>query len=139
MADTVIERTEITGTLIAIVHRVVGTRGIVIVSEGTIGVGETAGVHPQLMEVAEDTRLDIGTGEATQEVHREEEALVTTGIQTVRVVLASLQQMVQIYVGEVDAIAGYDSRKSSTDSAPKYMLNRKTNNSTIMLSFPSSL
>jgi len=110
MADTVIERTETTKTLIAIVLRDAGMRGTVIVTEGTTEIGGTAGVHPQPMEVAEDTRLNIGAGEATQEAHRGEGALVTTGIQTVRVVLANLQQMVQIHVGEVDAIAGYDSR-----------------------------
>lgn len=94
MADTGIERTETTKTLIAIVRRVPGMRGTVIVTEETTEIGGTAGVHPQPMEVAEDTRLNIGAGEATQEAHRGEGALVATGIQTVRVVLASLQQMV---------------------------------------------
>lgn len=110
MADTVIERTEITETLIAIVRRIVGLRGIAIATEETTEIGGTAGVRLQPTEVAEDTRLNIGAGEATQEAHRGEGALVATGIQTVRAVLASLQQMVQIHVGEVDAIAGYDSR-----------------------------
>jgi hypothetical protein len=112
MADTVIETIGITETLIAIVRRVVSTRGTAIVTEGTTETGETAGVHPQPTEAAADTHLNIGAGEATQGARRGEEALVTTGSQTVRVVLASPQQMVQIHVGEVDTIAG-DSRHCS--------------------------
>lgn len=111
MANTVIETTGISGTLIAIRHRVVSLRGTAIVTEGTIGIGETAGVHPPPAEVAEDTRLNIDAGEAIQGVRRGEEALVVTGRQTVRVVLANPQQMVQIHVGdEVDAIPGDDNR-----------------------------
>lgn len=111
MVDTVIETTGITGTLIAIVRRrVADMRGTAIVTEGTVEIGENAGVRPQLVEVAEDTRPIIGTGEAIQEAHREEEALAAIGSQTVRVVLASPQQMVQIHVGEVDAIPGGENR-----------------------------
>lgn len=94
MADIAIEMTGSTRTLIVIVRRAVDTRGIVIISGGTVEIGGTAGVHPQPAEVAKDTRLNIGAGEATQEAHQGEEALVVTGSQTVRVVLASLRQMV---------------------------------------------
>jgi hypothetical protein len=110
MADTVIGTTGIIGTLIAIVHRVVDMRGTAIVTEGTIEIGENAGVHPQPTGVAEDTRLNIGAGEVTQGAHRGEEALAATGSQTVRVVPASPQQMVQIHVGEVGAIPGDENR-----------------------------
>lgn len=110
MAGTATETTGITGTLIAIVRLVVNTKWTAIVSEGIIEIGETAGVHLQPAEVAEDTRLIIGAEEATQGAHRGEEAPVSTGSQTVRVVLASLQRMVQIHVGEVKAAPGDDNR-----------------------------
>jgi len=104
MADTVIETTGITTeNLIAIVRRVVGLRRTAIVMEGTIETGETAGAHRQFVEEVEDIRLNIGAEEATQGVHLGEEALAVTETQTVRVVLVSPQQIVQIRVGEVDA------------------------------------
>ena len=104
MAVTVIETTGITTeTLIAIVRRVVGMRGTAIVLEGTIETGETAGAHRQSVEEVEDIRLNIGVEEATQGVHLGEEALAVTETRTVRVVLVSPQQIVQIRVGEVDA------------------------------------
>jgi len=109
MADTVIETTEITETRIAIVLRTVGMRGTVIASEGTVETGETAGARLQLAGVSEDTRLNIGAGEATRGVHRGEEVLAAIGSQTVRVVLANHQQTVQIHVGEDDATAGDES------------------------------
>jgi len=135
MADTVIETTEIIETLIAIVRRAVGMRGTVIVTEGIAETGETAGARPQLTEVVEDTRLNIAAGEATQGVHRGEEALAAIGSQTVRVVLASPQQMVRIHVGEVDAIVG-DEHRDWFDilKQSKCMPNRKTDNSTAMSS-----
>ena len=102
MADIVIETTEITETLIAIVRPVVNMRGTVIASEGIVETGETAGVRPQSVGVLEDTRLNIGAEEAIQGVHQREEALAATGSQTARVVLASPQ----IRVGEVDTIPG---------------------------------
>jgi hypothetical protein len=101
MADTVIEKTEITETLIAIVPRVVGMRGSVIVMEGTVEIGETAEVRPPPMEVAGDTRPNTGAGEATQGVHQGEEPLVATGGQMVREVLANPQRTVQTHVGEL--------------------------------------
>lgn len=107
MAETVIETTGVIRTLIVIVRPAADLRGIVILTEGTVEkveIGENAGVHPQLAEAAEDTRLNIGAGEATQGAHRGEEVLVATGSQTVRVVLASPQQMVRICVGELDGI-----------------------------------
>jgi hypothetical protein len=81
LADTVIETTEITETLIAIVRRVVGMRGTAtaIASEGTIETGEIVGARLQPAEVVEDTRLNIGAEEATQGVHRGGEALDATG------------------------------------------------------------
>jgi len=106
MADTVIETTEITETLIAIVRRVVGMRGTVIATEGTVETGETAGAHLQPAGVFEGTRLNIGAGEATRGAHRGEEALAATGSQTVPVVLANHQQTAQIHVGEDDTTAG---------------------------------
>jgi len=106
MADTVIETTEITETLIAIVHRTVGTRGTVIATEGTVETGETVGARLQPAGVSEDTRLNIGAGEATQGVHRGEEAPAATESQTIRVVRANRQRMVRIHVGEVDTTAG---------------------------------
>lgn len=115
MADTVIEMTgnteTLTGTLIAIVHRVVAMREIAILTEETIETGEIAGAHPQPMEVAEDTRRGIDAGEAIQGAHRGEGALVAIGSQTVRVGPVSPQQMEQIHVGEVDAIAGDNDRQ----------------------------
>lgn len=110
MADTVIETTGITEIPIVIARRVVGMRRTVIVTEGIIGIGETAGVHPQLTEVVEDTPPNIGAGEAIQEAHQEEGALVAIGSQTARVGLANRQQMVRIRDGEVGAIAGGDDR-----------------------------
>lgn len=110
MADTVIETTEITETLIAIVHRVEGMRRTVIATEGTVETGETAGARLQPAVVSEDTRLNTGAGEATRGVHRGEEALAATGSQTVRVVLANHQQTVQIHVGEDDTTAGDENR-----------------------------
>ena len=94
MADIVIETTEITETLIAIVHRVVGMRGTVIASEGTVETGETAGARLRPAGVSEDTPLNIGAGEATRGVRRGEEALAATGNQTIRVVLANHPQTV---------------------------------------------
>ena len=118
LADTVIETTGITTeTLIVIVRRVVGMRGIVIVLEGTIETGETAGARRQPAEEVEDIRLNIGAEEATQGVHRSEEALAATETQTVRVVLVSPQQIVQIHVGEVDAIVGTEIVIDSTPSS----------------------
>jgi len=103
LADTVIETTEITETLIAIVRRVVDMRGTVIDSEGTVETGETAGARLQPAGVSEDTRLNIGAGEATQGVHQGEGAPAVTGSQTVRVVQANHHQpTVQTCVGEVD-------------------------------------
>ena len=110
MADTVIETTEIPETLIAIVHRVVGMRGTVIATEGTVETGETEGARLRPAGAPEDTRLNIGAGEATQGVHRGEEAPSATGSPTVRVVLANHQQMVQIHVGEVDTTARDENR-----------------------------
>jgi len=110
MADPMIETKGITEALIANVRRDVDMRGTVIVSEGTTEIGETAGVHLQPAQVAEDIRLNIDAGEVTQGAHQEEEALVATGSQTVRVVLANPQQTVQIHVGEVDASLGDDDR-----------------------------
>lgn len=110
MADTVIETTEITEIPIVIARRVVVMRGIVIVSEGIIGIGETAGVHPQLTEVVKDTPPNVGAGEATQEARQEEEALVAIGSPTARVGLANRQQMVRIRDGEVGSIARDDDR-----------------------------
>ena len=104
MADTVIETTEITETLIAIVHRV-GMRGTAIALEGTVETGETAGARLQPAGALEDTRLNIGVGEATRGAHRGE-ALAATGIQMDLVVLANHQQTVQIHVGEDDTTAG---------------------------------
>ena len=89
IADTVIETTRITENLFAIVRRVVGMRGIAIVSEGIVGTGENAGARRQPAEVVEDIRLNIGAEEATQGVRQGEEALVASGTQTVCVVLAS--------------------------------------------------
>ena len=137
MADTVIETTEIIETLIAIVRRAVGMRGTVIVTEGIVETGENAGARLQPTEVVQDTRLNIDVEEATQGAHRGEEALAAIGNQTVRVALASPQQMVRIHVGEVDAIVGmktaighwFDILKQS-----KCMPNRKTDNSTAMSS-----
>lgn len=147
MADTVIETTEITETLIAIVRRVVGMRGIVIGSEGTVETGETAGARRQPAEVVEDIRLNIGAEGVTQGVHRGEEALAATGTRTVRVVLASPRQAVQIHAGEVDAIMRDENRHwfdilkvSPFAQCPsKCMPNRKTDNSTAMSSLPRLL
>lgn len=100
MADTVIEKTGTTETLIANVPRVVATRWTAIVTEGTVETGENVGVRPQHAEAAEDTRLNIDAEEATRGARRGGGALVATGSQTVRAVLASLQQMVQIHDGE---------------------------------------
>jgi hypothetical protein len=107
MADTVIETTGITTeTLIAIVRRIVDMRRIVIVLEGTVETGENAGARRQSVEEDEDIRPNIGAEEATPGVHRGEEALAAIETQTVRVVLVSPQQTVQIHVGEVEAIVG---------------------------------
>jgi len=140
MADTVIGTIEITETLIAIVRRVVGMRGTVIATEGTIGTGEIAGARPQPAGAEKDTRLNIGAEEATQGVHRGEEALAATGSQTVRVVPASPQQVVRIHAGKnrggwgaslvqhPEAIPIHATRPS------KCMPNQKTDNSTAMSS-----
>jgi hypothetical protein len=45
MADTVIETTEITEILIAIVRRVLCLRGTAIAMEGTVETGENAGAR----------------------------------------------------------------------------------------------
>ena len=111
MADTVIEKTEITtATLIVIARRVARMRGTVIVLEGTAETGESAGARRQPVEVVEDIRLNIATEGAIQEVHRGEEVLVATVTQTVRVLLVSPQQILQIHVGEDDGIAGDGNR-----------------------------
>jgi len=110
LADTVIETKEITETLIAIVRRIVDMRGTVIDSEGTVETGETAGARLQPAGVSEDTRLNIGAGEATQGVHQGEGAPAVTGSQTVRVVPANHQPMVQTCVGEVDTTVGDGNR-----------------------------
>lgn len=134
MVDTVTETIGITGTLIAIVHHIVDMKGTATATEGTAGIGENAGVRPQPAEVAEDIRLNIGAGEATQEAHRGEEVLVVIGSQTVRVVLASPQQMVQSHAGEVDATPRTTSEIDSTSlSTPQHTSKihseRKTYNS----------
>lgn len=129
MPDTVIETTEITKTLIAIARRVVGTRGTVTATEGTAGIGETAGARPQPAGVSEDTRLSIGVEEVTQGAHQGEEALAATGSQTVRVALASRQQTVQTRVGEVGAIAKDETviGSASSSSKPHFMCNTNRN------------
>ena len=111
MVDTVIGTTGITTeTPTVIVRRIVGMRRSVIVMEGTIETGETAGARRQPAEEVEDIRLNIGAEEATQGVHQGEEALAATETRTVRVVLVSPQQIVQINVGEVDTIVGDGNR-----------------------------
>jgi len=111
MADTVIEKTKITTeTLIAIARLVARMRGTAIVMEGTAETGESAGARHRPTEVVEDIRPNIAAEEVTQEVHQGVEALVATVTQTVRVVLVSPQQLVQIRVGEVDTITGDGNR-----------------------------
>ena len=94
MVDNVIETTEVTETLIAIVPHVVGMRGSVIVLEGTVEIGETAEARLPLTEVVVDIRQNTGAGEATQGARQGEERLVATGSQTVREVLANPQRTV---------------------------------------------
>lgn len=104
---TVIETTGMyTETLIAIVRRAVGMRGIVIASEGTVETGESAGVRRRSEEAAEDIHLNIVAEEATPGAHQGEKALVATGNRTVRVVPVFPQRIVQIRVGEVDPTVG---------------------------------
>jgi len=112
MADTtVIETIGITPeTLIAIAHRAVGMRGIVIASEGTVETGGNAGVRHQFEEVVEDIHLNIVAEEATPGAHKGERALAATGTRTVRVVPVFPQRIVQIHVGEVDPTVGDGTR-----------------------------
>ena len=63
MADSMIERREITETRTATVLRVVGMRGTVTVTEE---IGEIAGVRPQPTGAVGDTRLDTGVGGVTR-------------------------------------------------------------------------
>lgn len=127
MADIVIETTETTETLIAIVRRVMSTRGTVIDTEGTVETGGTAGAHPHPAGVFEDTRLNTGVEEATQGVHQGGEVLAASGGRTVHVVPASPPQTVQIHVGEVDTVAEGETVTGSTSSSNFYSCNTRQN------------